>query len=69
MLSDSDLSGAYTIGIRLLDSFPDALVTSAFLACCRLGEDSTCDFTSSIWGLAAGLTGLILYEPISSQID
>ena len=53
----------------LLDSYPDDLVAAIVLAWCSPGADSTCDLTFSIWILAAGITGLMLYEPISSQID
>lgn len=53
----------------MLDFYPDYLVASVILACYSLGADSTCDFTSSIWILATGTAGLMLYEPISSQIN
>lgn len=55
--------------LTLLVSYPDDLAASVILACCSLGADSTCDFTSSIWTLATGIARLMLYEPISSQID
>lgn len=55
--------------LLLLDFYPDYLVASVILACYSLGADSTCDFTSSIWILATGTAGLMLYEPISSQIN
>lgn len=35
----------------------------------QAGSRVPCDFPSSSWIVATGMTGLIFYEPISSQID